>query len=381
MTARPERLVIEEYALLTESASDLRARLDEWFTYYKPATPGECELLELAVMSSVQRRRVSSHLTEVVNHRIRTADFDFDCAQEDEVERYRALLETSPGAAILGLKRSALGVRLLISRWERLERLLREDGTLYGEDRNEMINCQGARAVPTESLSQSPGAYLTWLYCLMCQPAPKDEHFVAMGNPRWTPVALYDRDPLDWVGTKPVCRRILEALVARELASLREREEVLRTNYEVPARDGAELRRQVLVSPEGALLLRHERAHGLVYHRAYEAFLKGRAQSLKTGRPPGAPDPVAEDAADQDTASDQPGPESRPDATTAAEARARRKRAGEALAPGPDNGIGAQDASGDSMRGEVMKARARTREEAAGPPTEVPIEQGESFAM
>jgi hypothetical protein len=107
MTERQERLLIENYALLTESASDLRGRLQEWYSYYQPPTPGECELLELAVMSSVQRRRVQSHLTEVVNQRIRTAVFDFDCAQEDEVERYRAMLRTSPGAAILGLKRSA----------------------------------------------------------------------------------------------------------------------------------------------------------------------------------------------------------------------------------------------------------------------------------
>ena len=65
---------------------------------------------------------------------------------------------------------------------------------------------------------------------------------------------------------------------------------MLRSNYEEPARDGAEIRRQVLTSPEGSLLLRHERAHGLAYDRAYGAFLKGRNQSLKTGRPPGAPE-------------------------------------------------------------------------------------------
>ncbi len=133
LTARPERLLIENYALLTESASGLRDRLEEWYDYYEPTAPGECELMELAVMSSVQRRRVLGQLTELVNQNIRTADFDFDCAQEDEVERYRAMLETSPGAAILGLKRSALGIRLLIMRWERLERLLHRDGTWYGE--------------------------------------------------------------------------------------------------------------------------------------------------------------------------------------------------------------------------------------------------------
>jgi hypothetical protein len=157
-TSCQQRLQIEKYALLTESAAELGAKLDAWYGFYQPASPGECELLDLAVMSSVQRRRVLGQLTEVVNQQIRTADFDCDCAQEDEVERYRVMLETSPGAAVLGLKRSALGVRLLISRWERLQRLLRRDGTLYGHDRDEAINYQGARATPPESLSRSEGA-------------------------------------------------------------------------------------------------------------------------------------------------------------------------------------------------------------------------------
>jgi len=210
LTARRERFLIEEYALLTESASDLRERLDEWYDFYEPTTPGECELLELAVMSSVQRRRVLGQLTELVNQKIRTAFFDFDCAQEDEVERYRAMLATSPGAAILGLKRSALGLRHLIMRWERLERLLQRDGTWYGGDRNEAINCQGARATPPESLSESEAGYLTWLYCLMAQPAPKDKDFVAIGQESWTPPALYDREPRDWLGEPPVCRKIFD---------------------------------------------------------------------------------------------------------------------------------------------------------------------------
>jgi hypothetical protein len=360
-------LLIEEYALLTESAPDLRKRLDEWFAYYRPESPGECELLELAVMASVQWRRVHRHQTAIVNQKIRTAVFDFDCAQEDEVERYRAMLRTSPGAAVLGLKRSALGLRLLIARWERLLRLLDEEGTLYGNDRNEMINCQGARATPTEVLFESEGAYLTWLYCLMAQPAPRDSDFVTIGNERWMPTGLNDRNPFEWLGEKHVCRRILKELVEQELASVRRREARLRSNYEDPARDDAELRRQVLATPEGTLLLRHERTHGLMYKRAYEAFLKGRAQSLKTGRPPGAPDQADAGGADPARAA-APGPAADPAAAAAAvaEARARRKREADAVAPGVDKPIGAPEPPGDFMREEVRKARPRTCATAAG---------------
>ena len=62
-----------------------------------------------------------------------------------------------------------------------------EEGTLYGNDRNEAIHYQGARCTTPEDLFQSEGAYLTWLYCLMCQPHPKNEQFVALGNERWMP--------------------------------------------------------------------------------------------------------------------------------------------------------------------------------------------------
>jgi hypothetical protein len=357
MTGRQERLLIENYALLTESAPDLRGRLEEWYAYYQPTTPGECEQMEIAVMSSVQRRRVLAHMTALVNQNIRSAFFDFDRAQEAEVERYRAMLATSPSEAVLGLKNSALGVRFLISRWSRLQKLLHREGTLYGNDRNEMINYQGARATPTESLSQSDGAYLTYLYCLMAQPAPKEKHFVAMGNPAWTPTALYDRDAQDWLGEKPVCQRILAELLQRELTYLEQREKRLRTNYEIPARDEAEQRRQVLEGPEGVRLLRQEQAHGRVFHRAYEAFLKGRLQSIKTGRPPGAPDAGDENGADPQTADVER--EAEAQRAAAAEAQARRKREAEAVAPGPDNGIGVVDTWGDVMRERVMEVRPK----------------------
>jgi hypothetical protein len=351
MTARPQRFQIEQYALLTESAVDLRERLEEWYDYYQPTSPGECEQLELAVMASIQRRRVLGQITELANQRIRTAFFDFNCAQENDVERYRAMLATSPGAAILGLKRSALGIRYLVMRWERLESLLERDGTWYGGDRNEAINYQGARADPPESLSESEAGYLTWLYCLMTAPATKDAQFAAIGQPSWTPSALYDREPRDWLGEPPVCRKILADTVQRELAALRQREQVLRCNHEEPARDGAEIRRQVLTSPDGMLLLRHERAHGLVYDRAYGAFVKGRLQSLKTGLPPGAP--VGVDHAEAEpTSGAVPS-----DRAVVAERRTGRMRAAEAVAPGAGNGIGAPPGQRDVWVDEVMAAR------------------------
>ena len=142
-TERERRLPLDRYVLLTESAPELYGTLDEWHTFYQPATPGERMLLDMAVMASIQRGRVLACQTATVNQQIGTAVFQYDCDQEDEVDRFRALLPTRPGAAVLGLKRSALGVRFLIGRWDRLLRLIQKDGTLYGNDRTELIHYQG----------------------------------------------------------------------------------------------------------------------------------------------------------------------------------------------------------------------------------------------
>src|SRR5437868_197958 len=76
-------LRIENFALLSEHAPELRERLDEWLGFYKPASPGERELLELAVMASVGGRRSLDAQTEARNKQIRTARIRFDREQED----------------------------------------------------------------------------------------------------------------------------------------------------------------------------------------------------------------------------------------------------------------------------------------------------------
>ena len=125
----------------------------------------------------------------------------------------------------------------------------------------------------------------------MCQPKPRDEDLVAIGSERFMPAGLNDRKIETWVGEVELSRKLLTELAERELAQLRPREALLRTHYETPARDGAEVRKQVLQGPIGARLLREAETHGRHFHRAYNAFLKGRAQSEKSGRLPGAPNP------------------------------------------------------------------------------------------
>jgi hypothetical protein len=254
---------------------------------------------------------------------------------------------------VLGLKRSALGVRFLLSRWQRLLKLINEEGTLYGSDRSEYINYQGARITCPEDLFHSEGAYLTYLFCLMCKPVTKDEEFVAMGNASWMPAGLMDRDPKEWLGETSVCRKLLVELAEREIALLIHRESVLREHHETPARDSAEVRKQVLASPLGMALTRLGDLHQRQFNRAYNAFLKGRAYSEKTGRLPGAPIPGLH-GEPHDTRGSESDRVSR--AESAEALRRQRKQAAETLAPGPENGIGPAIADSDVPRAAAVAA-------------------------
>ena len=354
------RLLIEKYTLLTENDSELRAKRDAWYAFYRPSSPGEFEYLNTAVMSSIGVERVQATLTEIVNHEIRTAIFAHDCEQEDTVARYRAMLETQPGAAVVGLKRSALGVRFLLSRWQRLLRLILDEGTLYGADRNEYINYQGSKVTTPEDLFHSEGAYLTYLFCLMCQPAPKDEQFIAMGNERWMPAGLMDREPKEWLGQASLCKQLMIGLAEREILSLTQRERVLTQHHETPARNSAEIRKQVLASPLGMQLVRLGETHQRRFDRAFQAYLKGRAQSAKSGVLPGAPHPDL-----HGEAVDPSGSEPTSSVAAAETLRQQRKQAADELAPGPENGIGPAIPRSDAERAAVRATSEWMAEERA----------------
>ena len=352
------RLLIEKYTLLTENDSELRAKRDAWYAFYCPSSPGEFEYLNTAVMSSIGVGRVQATLTEIINQEIRTAIFAHDWEQEDEVARYRAMVETQPGAAVVGLKRSALGVRFLLSRWQRLLRLINDEGTLYGADRNEFINYQGSKVTTPEDLFHSEGAYLIYLYCLMCQPAPKDEQFVALGNEKWMPPGLMDRPPAEWLGEASLCKKLLVGLAEREITRLTEREAILTQHHETPARNSAEIRKQVLASPLGVQLVRLGETHQRRFDRAFQAFLKGRAQMRKSGVLPGAPDPDLHGEA-VDLSVSEP-----TFSVAAAETlRQQRKQAADEVAPGPENGIGPAIPRSEAERAAVRATSEEMAEE------------------
>src|SRR5262245_37669225 len=134
-------LRIETLALPGEDAKELRELLDWWTDYYQPASPGEAELIEMAVVASIQRKRCVTLAAAAQADRIRTAAKRWDEARADEVQRLTALLETDPAAAVRLLRRTGHGCRWMITRWERL------DAMLQANDPCAWTACDGAEAI------------------------------------------------------------------------------------------------------------------------------------------------------------------------------------------------------------------------------------------
>ena len=285
------RLPIEKYALLTENAPEIDRILQEWYDFYRPATPGECTLLDIAVMAHVQQQRVLGCLTETVNNAIRTARFQFDCNQEDQVQRYRDLLETQPGVAVVGLNRSALGVRFLIGRWERLLAVARGGRNALWQRSQRVYQLPGGQGDPARgparvgrglpdmdllfdvsAQAQAPGHHRHRQLCATCRRASMTGT-AASGWGRQTSAASCSR------GSRRNISRTCGRGKSCSGPTTRSR------------RGRAPRSAQVLQGPVGVQLQRNADAHERQYLRAYNAFLKGRAQSEKSERLPGEPCP------------------------------------------------------------------------------------------
>ena len=102
-----------------------------------------------------------------------------------------------------------------------------------------------------------------------------------MGNEKWMPAGLMDRDIKEWLGEDSLCKQLMVGLAEREITSLTQREAILAQHHETPARNSAEIRNQVLASPLGVQLVRLGETHQRRFDRAFQAFLKGRAQSAR----------------------------------------------------------------------------------------------------
>jgi hypothetical protein len=352
---------IEDYVISTEKFPEVKGVYQEWIDFYKPASPGEWEFCQTAAMSSVQKRRLYGTQTKKINKRIRKARILYDQEQEDRLERARGELATSPALAVQDLKRFALGCRWLLNRYRRLADLLERDGTLGGNDRDELIRLEGCEPY-LDRLIHYEGGYLIWLYCTVTKPEVSEEELHALGAPEVMPLSLREKPNHAFLPPVTHCRAMLRQTIEKGIALLTRREFVLRQNIELPERDDSEQESAELEEKDGVLFARYFRMHDLAFHRAYNALVKGREQAAKTGRIPGAPIEAFEASPGDASANGEAASSPAEDVVltseiTPGEAAEERTAVAAELAPGASNGIGAAVLEGDGFVRDVLDSQ------------------------
>src|SRR3954454_8218688 len=239
-------LCAKTLALPSEDAALLQEKLDHWVEHYEPATPGECELIEMAVSASVQRDRSRRYLTAALTEQVLSAEKRWDEAREDEVLALVKLLDQEPGAAVARLKRTGHGCRWLIARWkglaERLEAPESEGGGWGPADCLEAIRLQGHFADP-EHLDGSPEASATRHYFEALFPdavlggyagGPVDIRDI-LRSPGWGKPKGAGPAPEE-VARQAEARRWLSGTIARHLGELAAWEAFVRETFDAPMR-------------------------------------------------------------------------------------------------------------------------------------------------
>jgi hypothetical protein len=265
-----------------------RRRLEEWCQPGTAISPVAQGLIAQVLFALDEAQRCRRLLAVQRTEKARTAVIRYREACEDEVRYYVRMFNQDPNAAVAGLKRSAAGVRHLISRWEHLSRCLGEEGTLYGAEKYEAIQMQGY-AAGIDQLFLSEQAWKTWVDCLASQPVIKQFDIDMLCAPDVVPKSIQDRDQPLWQPDPEASRARLRALVNRELPALRALEAELRTQYEEPALAAAEDMALARSTRDETALLRALRSHESAFRQAAAALEKLR-------RPPAGAAPVLDAA-------------------------------------------------------------------------------------
>jgi hypothetical protein len=357
---------------MTEKVGDVSGRLQEWLDYYGPVAPGERELCERATVAGVQTRRVLGAQAATLDDQITRARRKYDEELEDELQQSRELLRTDPGRAVLQMKRSALGCRWLLLEFQRLAALLARDGTLYGNDREDLTLYLGGEPW-LDRLFDNEGAYLTRMACVIANPNVKDADVQALGGDEIMPLSLREREVHTWLGPKPIFQEWLKQLIEDAIADLTRREELLRVEYEDPGRERAEKKAARLTGEDAQTIARFMRMHELDFHRAHNALLKclaargaGTPESEKQNKPNETASP---DATPCQTTASTPAEDPGLTSDSAVEQAAERRRdTAAALAPGEANGIGAPILRGDRVLDFTIESRWWTHKDDAPPP-------------
>ena len=269
-------LAIERLVLPGEEVA-ARQRLDAWYAYHEPASPGQTAQVEQAVVAKLNIERCHRFRAALQAEKVRTAELHWQRAIEDDIYHWHALFNTNNSKAMNGLERSAAGMRQLIKMWDGLEKRLTEDGTWFGADRLRAINLQGFSSLPLD-LYFEEGAYWTYVHSMAASPNPTQLDIDTIHSNDIMPKRLQDLGVPVWRPDPEVSRQFLRDLVTRELARLRREEEELRIKQEEPSKAAAVDLALARLTKDEVVLMRELRGHERSLQQATGALEKARKQ-------------------------------------------------------------------------------------------------------
>ena len=275
----------EALALPHEDPAAVLERSYAWNDHYQPGSPAAQHLVNQCVQATLLADRVHRYHVAAVSAQVVEAQEAWDAVREDEVDVLTALLAKEPAEAVAGLRRTGLGCRWMVGRWEELGRMLDDRGCWTDYERNEAVRMLGLRPEPHHVKGQ-PDAWLTRLYNLLCQPERSKTAVEEMFAPGRMPAPLRASYRPDALPDPDTCRRALRATVDDQVALLNEAEHRSRNENDTPDRDAAADRVFLLPdAPSARLFLRYHAEARMAFHRAYGSLLK----SMEVDEPAPAP--------------------------------------------------------------------------------------------
>jgi hypothetical protein len=266
-------------ALPNEDPELVAERRRAWNDYYKPQSPAAHHLLDECVQATFLSQRCHRFHHASLTDQVRRAEYDWDCARQDQVEAQAALLATDPALAVRLLTRTADGCQWLIERWERLERMLNERGCWFDRERDEALRLQGLSDDP-DALKGCPEAFLTRFYNLFSQAAPAQVRVDWLFESKRLPDACRMLARAESRPDRAACQAALRGLVAERLAMLRALESELRESIDGPERAAAAERALILRDEkEARLFLRYHAEARTAFNRAHSQLLKALAEA------------------------------------------------------------------------------------------------------
>ena len=157
-------------------------------------------------------------------------------------------------------------------------------GKLHEESSNGLLQALGYAACGDQPFA-SVEAYTIVMDCLGAMPNPRPSDVDRMLDPAYVPRGFLERGVVQWPRDPAECRARLQAILDREIAQLRIREETFRLEYEQPERAEAPIMALAKPSRDDMNLIRAERIHEQSYHQAVTALLKVRKQAAPAPRP------------------------------------------------------------------------------------------------